>query len=242
MVAALLALVLLGAGSLLLREPAQTPRDRTGLFTSLPILWNESADLADMLAPDAVPHWAKALIEAGGVVVPLDVLATPDGASKLTGLRYLVMAQPRPLSPQENVAIDAWVRGGGRLLLFADPMLTEETAFALGDKRRPQDVVLLDPLLDHWGLQLEFDSASEAKDGSTQAMGMAIPVNLPGRLIAKSGQCRAWGQGDLATCRIGKGRVLVLADAAVLERDDPEGSRAKALKLLLEAAFTGGDS
>jgi hypothetical protein len=228
------AVVALTASLLLRAGPAQTSRDRTGLFTSLPILWAESADLADMLKPQD-EHWAKPLIAGGGEVVPLDALSE----ASLKGLSYLVLAQPRPLSPDENVALDAWVRGGGRLLLLADPMLTEETIFPLGDKRRPQDIAVVDPILGHWGLRLEFDSEDEFKEGPTAMMGMTIPVNMPGRLIATAPQCRAWDQGELATCRIGQGRVLVLADAAVIEREDAAGTRAKALKLLIEAAFAG---
>lgn len=229
-----LALLTVIAAVLLRGAAGQTERDRTGLFTTLPIFWNESADLADMLKPQQAEHWARPLIAAGGEVVPLDALSD----ASLKGLRFLVMAQPRPLSADENVALDAWVRGGGRLLLLADPMLTEETIFPLGDKRRPHDIVMLDPILRHWGLRLEFESEDEFKEGPTQMMGMSIPVNMPGRLIATAPECRAWDQGDLATCRIGQGRVLVLADAAVIERKDAAGTRVKALKLLLEAAFT----
>jgi hypothetical protein len=214
---------------------AQPQRERTGLFTTLPILWNESADLARMLAPDEQPHWAKAAIAHGGKIVPLDTLA----ASALKPLQYLVMAQPRPLSPDENVALDGWVRGGGKLLLFADPMLTEDTVFALGDKRRPQDIVMLDPILKHWGLRLEFDSEDEFQEGPTRMMGMTVPINMPGRLIAEPPQCKAWDDGYLATCQIGQGRVVVLADAAVLERNDSSGVQGKALDQLLDAAFLG---
>ena len=235
--AALLAL----AASLLLRsEPAQTQRDHTGLFTTLPILWNESTELADLLKPQQDEHWAKALIAAGGAVVPLDALASADGTSALTGLRYLVLAQPRPLSPQENVALDAWVRGGGMLLLLADPMLTEDTIFALGDKRRPHDVVQLAPILNRWGLELLWDEEMEFIEGPVFAMGIEIETNMPGEWkVLDSARCRASGDGLAAMCQIGKGRVLAVSDAAVIERDDAAGTRAKALKSLLDAAFGG---
>lgn len=214
----------------------QPQRDRTGLFTTLPILWNESADLAGILKPDQEPHWAEKLIAGGGAIAPLDILAT----SGLKPLQYLVIAQPRPLSPDENVALDGWVRSGGKLLLFADPMLTEDSAFALGDKRRPQDTVLLSPILKHWGLELVFDESQVFGERSVEVMGSKVPVNLPGRFaVLDPVRCRVWGEGLAATCAISKGRVLVLADAAVLERDDAAGTRAKALRQLLDAAFVG---
>lgn len=229
-------MVVLAAAGLLAagQRRAAPPREATGLFTTLPILWNEERDLAAALKPDQQAHWARALIADGGEVVALDTLDD----QRLNRLRFLVMAQPRPLSPQENVALDAWVRGGGRLLLFADPMLTEETIFAIGDKRRPHDVVMLDPLLNHWGLRLEFDSEDEFEEGPTRMMGLTVPVNVPGRLIAGSVGCKAWDEGYLATCQIGQGRVLILADAAVLERKDTWGNQEQALRALLDTAFS----
>lgn len=229
-----LAVVLAAVAVLAAGQRQSAPqRQRTGLFTTLPILWNEQADLAAALQPGQQPHWAKALIASGGAVVPLDTLSGLDRAD----LRYLVMAQPRPLSPDENVALDGWVRGGGRLLLLADPMLTADTMFAIGDRRRPQDVVMLDPLLNHWGLRLEFDSEDQFAEGPTRMMGMTIPVNMPGRLVANAATCKAWDDGYLATCRIGKGHVVVLGDAAVLEREDHWGIQDTAFRQLLETAF-----
>jgi hypothetical protein len=230
-----MALLALAAAVLLRETPRQSTRDRTGLFTSLPILWAESAELADMLRPQQSEHWAKPLIAAGGAVVPLDTLSS----TSLSGLRYLVLAQPRPLSPDENVALDGWVRRGGRLLLFADPMLTEETIFPLGDKRRPQDIAMVDPVLKHWGLELHSDERQAVGGEEMKSVrGIQVPVNITGILaVTDAMHCRAWNEGLAAICKIGNGRVLVLADAAVLEREDAAGMRAKALKKLLEAAF-----
>ena len=54
--------------------------------------------------------------------------------------------------------------------------------------------------------------------------GVAIPVNLPGRFVAAPGSrhCILMGNGLVAQCRIGNGHVLLVADAALLEREhDP---------------------
>lgn len=166
--------------------------------------------------------------------MPIDVLS-PQSLRKI---RALLIAQPRVLTPQENVALDNWVRAGGRLLLLADPALTEESAFPLGDPRRPQAVVLLSPILSRWGLDLVFDDRQPFGRHQREVMGVQVPVNLPGQLITRDQvNCRLWGEGLAATCAIGQGRVVVVADAALLERDDPAGQGGKALSWLLEAAF-----
>lgn len=196
-----------------------------GLFTSLPIIWAESDDLRSHLRGDQPSHWALTALRRHGEVRALDSLAgdgsnTSEAASPLGGLGLLVMAQPRALMPQENVSLDAWVRGGGHLLLFADPMLTEESAFGLGDKRRPQDMVMLSPILTHWNVQLEFDDGQPAGERQVSLREISLPVNLPGRLLVAPGSrhCAVLGEGLLADCRLGKGRVLIVADAAMLER------------------------
>lgn len=230
------ALALLAGAGWLASRPAPVPPRPVGLFTSLPIVWNEAADLGDLLHSKAPPHWAKDVIAVRGAIVPLDLLAPLS-----PGLTRLVMAQPRPLSPEENVALDAWVRAGGRLVLFADPALTEHSTFAVGDPRRPQDLVLLSPILARWGLELRFDDAQAAGLREVDAGLATIPVDLPGswRLMAGA-DCQLHGGGLLAECRVGKGRVLALADAAVLDREHGDAAHADALAELLDQAFSAG--
>lgn len=209
-----------------------------GLFTSLTILWGDSPDLGADLRGDHPAHWARAVLEQSGPIVPLDVLTGQSSHAPLNGLTRLVIAQPRPLSPQENVALDNWVREGGHLLLFADPALTEDSAFAIGDPRRPQAVALLSPILARWGLDLLFDDTQQLAEVQREVMGSNLPVNLPGRFATRGqANCRLWADGLAVTCKIGKGRIVALADAAVLERDDSSGTRPKALAALLDSAF-----
>lgn len=204
---------------------------RIGLFTTLPIFWAESQDLRGLLRNDAPPHWVLTALRRQGEVQPLDSLMPASGtARRLAGLRLLVMAQPRALAPQENVALDRWVRGGGHLLMFADPMLTEDSAFAIGDRRRPQAVVLLSPILARWGLRLKFNDEQAAGEHLVDLLSTSLPVNLPGQLERAGGSqhCALLTNGVAASCRVGRGRVLVVADAALLERDrgdDASGNR-----------------
>ena len=66
-----------------------------------------------------------------------------------------MMAQPRAQTAENLVALDDWVRRGGRLLLFADPMLEWPSDRALGDPTRPPAMFADTGLLAHWGLRLD---------------------------------------------------------------------------------------
>jgi hypothetical protein len=228
-------MLFLAAALLFWPRPAPLPPERRaplGLFTSLPIWWGEANDMAARISAPQEPHWARAVLEEGHRVVLLDTLLKPEGFADL------IMAQPRPLEPQENVALDRWVRGGGHLLLFADPMLTWESRFALGDRRRPQDTVLLSPILGHWGLVLQFDAAQP--DTARENAGTGLPVRLAGTLVARPGgdaSCRTEQVGLIAECRIGKGRALIVADCAMLEPAKQTAGRARKLRALMGRAF-----
>lgn len=235
----LAAAVALAAGiALLARGRTESANGPIGLFTSLPILWNEEPDVAAILKSKDEPHWARAVLTARGGIVPLDTLSAPGGLGPLDRVDRLILAQPRPLSPDENFAIDTWLRQGGRLFLLADPALTTESSFAIGDPRRPQAVVMISPILRRWGLELQFDEAQAYAEKAVDVGGTAVPVNLPGRFAVRDpAACTAEADGLLATCRIGKGRVIALADAALLDPDDPDGTRKRAFEALLDRTF-----
>lgn len=210
--------------------PAPAPGRPVGLFTTLPLLWAEQADPAAVLAGDAPPHPAREVLAAGGTLIGLDRL----DAGSLAPLELAVLAQPRALSPDENVAFDGWVRGGGSALILADPMLTQPSELALGDPRRPQGTVMLSPLLGHWGLRLSFDEGQAAGLHGAAWGGAVVPVDLNGSLASTGPECRIEAGGLIARCRIGAGHALVLADAAVLDPAAP--GQAEALGALLREA------
>lgn len=226
---AALALILLGWS--ILREKA-VPSGSTGLFTSLPIMWGESDDLPGMIASGRPPHRVRAELAERGGVIALDTLEALG-----SDLDRLVLAQPRPLSPAENVALDNWVREGGQVLLFADPLLTEESIYQLGDPRRPQGTVLLSPILLRWGLELTYDEQQRAGLRTVAVNGPAIPIDQAGTWRTRSASCQLEGNGLLAICQVGEGRVIAVADAEILAREDRERLRAPALANLLARAF-----
>jgi len=208
-------------------EAQRTP---LGLSSTLPIYWQESPDFATLLKAEGESGWVRQALEARFDLVPLDVLSS----EALAPLDHLLLAQPRALSPAENVALDEWVRAGGRLLLFADPMLTSHSQFAIGDPRRPQDVALLSPILARWGLELTFDTTQPQGERIEKAFEMAIPVDLAGALVPLAseapGECVIVASGIAARCRIGQGQVFLLADAALLDgEEDPAPSHRRAM-------------
>lgn len=208
-----------------------------GLFSSLPIYWNEPGSVSEALDGGAERHWVRAALEEDYRLLPLDTLDGED----LRRLDAVIMAQPRPLAPGENVALDDWVRNGGRLLLFADPFLTEHSRYTLGDKRRPQDVVLLSPILRRWGLELTFDEGQTDDERQVAYRSVSVPERLAGRLrLIESGApalCALAASQLIAECRIGAGQVLVVADAALLEADRSPAAVSPALSALIDRAF-----
>lgn len=222
------------AGVLLFAGAAPVRQQEIGLFASLPILWSESDSLAGLLKVDEQPHWARGVLERHGRVVPLDTLSRLDPAIGL-----IVMAQPRPLSPGENVTLDRWVRRGGRVLLFADPQLTQHSLFPLGDRRRPETLAMLSPILARWGLELRFDEDQPIGEREIALLGHRLPVEKAGSfaLLGRYGRCRLLDDAVAARCRVGRGTVLAVADAALFDPDaDDENNRREMLeKLVLEA-------
>jgi hypothetical protein len=206
------------------------------LMGTVPIYWGEADDIADQLRGGASAHWARGVLEEQFQLVPLDTITS----DRLARNRFMLMAQPRTLSGAENIALNGWVRSGGHLLLLADPMMTGDSRFAIGDRRRPQDVALLSPILTHWGLDLQFDDSIAPGLTMADAGAVAIPVNLPGQLaLRESATCDLLGDGIAARCQLGRGSVLVIADAAMLDHAGPYPGAQEALAALIDSIFAG---
>ena len=187
-------------------------RPRLLLMTALPLVWGETGPFD----PGSRPAAAYRALEQEYDVRPIDYL---DAASLGAG-GLMLLAQPRALAPSELVALDAWVRRGGRLLILADPDLGWPSSLPLGDIRRPPPAGLLSPLLDHWGLRLEAsDRRFVAVPVRDQARIRRLALERPGRFRTAGGTCRVGARDFLAFCAPGAGRVVLIADADLL-RDD----------------------
>jgi hypothetical protein len=182
--------------------PAQAP-DKPGpalyLLTALPLVWSESFGLDQPGSP------ALKALEQDYQVKPVDLPSqVPAGA-------LLLAAQPRALPAEELVELDDWVRGGGRLLLLADPMLEWPSDLPLGDLRRAPVAFADTGLLQHWGLRL--DAPDERGPRQLSLDGQPVLFASPGTLVSLGGGCDVGDRGLTARCVIGKGRVMIIADA-----------------------------
>lgn len=222
-------------------------REQLGLMSSLPIYWDDGAAFDDIVAGAAQKPWVRDVLETRYRIAPLDALAregtgTGDAPATepLAGLRYLLIAQPRGLSPADNVALDNWVKDGGHLLYALDPMLTGTYTVPFSDPRHPTLIGMLPPVLPRWGIEMEF-TERQPFEVHEVAMGFGpVPVMMGGKIVLTEDgaqHCQVEGEGLLATCRIGKGRVTLLADAALFELPEGESSDRDALLALAEHAF-----
>ena len=190
---------------------AEQPRPELFLLTALPLVWSEDFGLDQPGSP------AVERLEQDYRVTPIDLPSDlPAGA-------LLLAAQPRALPAEELVALDTWVRSGGRMLLLADPMLEWPSELPLGDRRRPPMGYADTGLLKRWGLRLD---APEQRGPRQAAIGgQAVLTASPGTLVALGRECDLAGAALVARCRIGRGEAIVIADADLLNvgsegRDD----------------------
>ncbi len=201
------------------------PKPALGLTTSLPLQWSEGGIEAD-LAEDAQPHPVFLRLSLQYNVQPIDNLQRLQTSRVWT----LLLAQPRALRPAELVALDSWVRSGGRALVLADPALQWGSLYPLGDKRRPLFTSLLSPLFTHWGLELVLPMNDDSAFVIRKLGSANIRTKTPGEWLprentkgAAAAPCRISAQGLLADCRIGKGRAILVADADFLDTPYWEG-------------------
>jgi len=140
-------------------------------------------------------------------------------AASLAPFRRLLVAQPRALAPEELVALDAWVRGGGYALILADPLLHWPDPRPLGHPHRAPLTSLLDPLLGHWGLRLEPDQyAVEGDPVVRRVLKSGALLQMAGasrftRIGKGEAACRLGEDGLIALCTVGQGSARLVADA-----------------------------
>jgi hypothetical protein len=205
------ALLLLGAATLAAygaaRPPPRAPRPAPLLVMAGPAIHEPHGEPATGFAEAPLWRW----LAEGGRVAAIDAIRPADWP---TGARLLLI-QPRALAPAELMALDKWVRRGGRAVILADPLLLWADPRPLGDPRRAPVTSLLDPLLTHWGVALPpVDPRGPAVDRVwiDAAKG---PVQFAGatRFRVANPRCLGEAGGRILRCRIGMGAAVLVADA-----------------------------
>lgn len=182
--------------------PPDSARPELYLLTPLPLLWSESFGLDQPGSP------ALKALEQAFRVRPVDL------PSQVAEGALLLAAQPRALPAEELVALDRWVRRGGRMLLLADPLLEWPSDRPLGDPRRAPIAFPDTGLLRHWGLRL--DAPEERGPRQASLGGEAVLTASPGTLVGIGEVCAVLDGGLAASCRIGDGQARIIADADFL--------------------------
>ena len=201
--ARLVAVLMMAAATLLLwRGPAQplasvADRPKLAVLTGLPLFWAEPGQAGT--GPRDAP--IVTVLRTRFTVEPLDdPLDLPR-----TGADRLLLAQPRPMTPAQRVAIDAWVRRGGAALVLADPLLRWPSDLPLGDRRRAPSATWLAPLLAHWGFPPGQFEPAEVRH-----------FTADGQLLTLSAARMADGAA-MQRRRVGAGDVLLVGDADLID-------------------------
>ena len=203
-----------------------TAKPSLALLTSLPLAFAEGLTL------EAPAHPAMTALEG-----QFDVRLI-DGPAQLPARGLLLAAQPRALTAERLVELDRWVREGGRMVLLADPMLEWESERPLGDTLRLPPAFQDTGLLQHWGLTLFAPAERGPRIG--RIGDQEVLTSSPGSLTVAAGQCRVEEGSLVARCRLGRGQVMVVADADFLHLagegalDGPTGRNLPALMDLLQ--------
>lgn len=194
-----------------LYRPAIASGPPVTMLTGLPLRWSAGDDMAAMIAAGTNEDPALIRLRARGPVRLVDSLVDhpppPGGA--------LLLAHPRALAPRDLVAIDAFVRGGGRAVILADALTGWPMRHPIGDPRNPPVTSLLTPLLDHWGVTLAAAPAGE-KGRLAQVEDARLRLFSAGRFERLPSACQAFADRRVARCPIGRGEAWLVGDADLL--------------------------
>ena len=192
------------------------------LLTTLPLMFPEGFTLK------APPSVALEALQSRYRIVPISVA----DAAELDHRRLLLMAQPQAQPAGALVDLDNWVRGGGRVLLLADPALEWPSDRPLGSLLRPPFAFADTGLLAHWGLRLQ--APDRLRKAEVKFDGLELSTRSPGSLTVTGHECSVESGGFIARCRIGAGKATVIADADFLNVPPGKGESANLDALLNE--------
>ena len=195
------------------RPPEQRPR--VAWLTSLPVGRLGSTGLTPRLSSAELTLAEDPVAQLLAQTTRDRRLVTVDAAA-LGNADVLLLAHPPALDPAQLVAIDDWVRGGGRAMVFADGLSSWPASWPLGDPRNPPVTSMLGALLAHWGLDLAAPEGLAESRIILRDSGQRLELLSAGRFRNRDSRCIVRAQGLIAECRIGRGHALLVADADLL--------------------------
>lgn len=227
--ALLLLLAVLGSVYMLGRaRSVGSPEDKAPLMlmSSISLMWGE-AGIADIAKGQAAPSPLYAHLSEQyrlNVIDDFQKLGRP-------GAVPLLLIQPRALAPRELVELDGWIRNGGKAIIFADPALDWPSDLPIGDQRRPLFTSLLTPMFRHWGVELALPVGADVEDKDITVDDYRLSPKSAGIWLKANGKasagCDISEDQFLATCKVGKGTALLIADADVLYEEHWTGGFGK---------------
>lgn len=215
---AMLLVLLWFAGSHILLSQLYAPRGSgvrpppLVVMSSLPLRWGGANDIKAAVQQGVATAPALARLEADFSVSLVDSLSDRT----LPGDAVLLLAHPRALAPADLVAIDTFVRSGGRAVLLADALSGWPVDFPLGDARNPPVTSLLTPLLDHWGVTLRSADMADQKPVAVDLDGQRVALFSAGAFDRLPPGCQAYAARRIADCPVGAGRAWLVGDADLL--------------------------
>jgi hypothetical protein len=217
--ALLLCAFIVAVGVFLFSNGKETAPQRPAVMvmSSIPLQWG-AASMADVASGKAEPAPVYQKLTAENKVTLLDDLQKIGEP----GVAPLLLIQPRALAPAELVQLDAWVRKGGSVIVFADPALDWPSELPLGDPRRPLFTSLLNPLFRHWGLELALPTEEDDSEATIEVGANSLSMKSPGIFIPVNSKkatatCRVRKDERMAACSVGKGKALLIADTDMLQ-------------------------
>ena len=167
---------------------------------------------------------------------PLSLLdSVPPGGP---ATERVLLLQPRPMRGEDMVALDGWVRGGGHAVVLDDPQFDWPHDGHLGDPAAPLATSVLDPLVARWGVRLELPAGGRTRPVTVALRDGSLRLPSPGFFTRISPACDLFADARAARCRVGRGEVLMVADADWAnprEWSDQPGAE----RILVRAVTTG---
>ena len=193
------------------RPVARTPGPRpvVTVISALPLFWREGVDGTEARADAPIIAVLRQRFDIRPIDSPLSPL--------MREASLLFLAQPRALSPGELIALDAWVRRGGHMLILADPLLRWPSPLPLGDRRRAPAVNMLDPLFRRWGVEL-LQPTGAGEDRRMLSDQRLLTTMAASTFHAHHGSaCQIEENGLFARCTLERGKALLVADADLID-------------------------